>query len=139
MIIISYKPGQLGNSLFLFAHLIAFAGENTRKRHSIYNPSFHEYENYFESTHGHSFCCYPKSKGTFLKNSFFKKIAYNLCYYSARIIHRSGINNSLVKCIHLDAGDSFDLCNGGGNLTDDIYFFKDGTSAARNISASKRI
>lgn len=56
MIVIAEKYGQLGNRLFLFAHVVACALEHGLK---VSNPAFDEYADFFESTRRDLFCRYP--------------------------------------------------------------------------------
>ena len=53
MIVIVGKPGQLGNSLFLFANFLACAREYGLK---VANPAFDEYAEYFKTTSRDFFC-----------------------------------------------------------------------------------
>lgn len=68
MVIISGKPGQLGNSLILYSNFIAFAKQYNVK---IYNPSFYKYRDYFE------FTSKPLSINLFI---------FNCLYYYTRIL-----------------------------------------------------
>ncbi len=103
MIIISNKPGQLGNRLFVFASFIAFAKEFN---FTIKNPSFSEYAPYFEKTalFGFQYPSPAKKKKIFsLLNS------YKFVYFFARILHRLKIKNKLFSIIYLDWVEEFDL------------------------------
>ncbi len=79
MIIISNKPGQLGNLLFIYANVLAYGLENNIK---ILNPAFYNYQSYFEGTKKHSKIIY--------------KLFYFVSYYSARIICKLNIKFPLV-------------------------------------------
>ncbi|MFK8115425.1 MAG: hypothetical protein AB8B91_24725 [Rubripirellula sp.] len=80
MIIIAKNYGQLGNRLFLFAHLIAAAREYETK---LSNPSFAEYAHLFPSTAGDLWCRYPnegeavgKPERQDRRRKFFSKVTY---------------------------------------------------------------
>ncbi len=56
MLLVAYKPGQLANQLFLFAHLAAFAAEHGL---TVVNPSFEDYCEHFEHLDRDLFCRFP--------------------------------------------------------------------------------
>lgn len=56
MVIIGKRAGQLGNRLFVFAHIIANAIEYG---YEVQNPSFYGYSQYFTGTGNDFFCRYP--------------------------------------------------------------------------------
>ncbi len=56
MVIIGKRAGQLGNRLFVFAHIIANAIEYG---YEVQNPSFYGYSQYFMGTRNDFFCRYP--------------------------------------------------------------------------------
>jgi hypothetical protein len=99
MITIVGKPGQLGNSLFLFANFLACAIENNFK---IANPAFDEYAEYFETTARDFFCRYPSRASLWKGNRWTRKIFFSFNYYLTRLLVRSGINTRLVRAIALD-------------------------------------
>jgi len=59
MIINSYKTGQLGNRLFAFSHLIAYAAATGK---TVINTAFDEYAPYFETTNRDVWCRYPPKR-----------------------------------------------------------------------------
>lgn len=79
MIIISNKPGQLGNLLFVYANVLAYGLENNIK---ILNPAFYNYLSYFEGTQKHSKLVY--------------KLFYFTSYYIARIICKLNLKSAFV-------------------------------------------
>lgn len=105
MIIISNKPGQLGNRLILFSHLIAFSKEHQIE---ISNPSFDEYSSYFSSTYRDLLCRFPSRK-SFIANRFFRRIIFELSYYAARLIDRFKIKTKFAAAIHIDWHQSLNL------------------------------
>jgi hypothetical protein len=125
MIILAGQPGQLGNSLFLFAHFIAFSVEKSDpKRQSLINPSFNQYSDYFESTIGNLLCHFPRHDHTFFKSSFFKKAVYNLCFFSARTIDKLRIKNRLVKCIYINFDQTYNLQINDDNFKGRLIFIQ---------------
>lgn len=59
MVIIGKRSGQMGNRLFVFAHIIANAIEYG---YEVRNPSFYSYSQYFMGTRNNFFCRYPAKK-----------------------------------------------------------------------------
>ena len=87
MLILADKPGQLGNSLILYANLWAFAKEHHLR---LYNPAFYSYAPYFVFTRG--------------KYSI-NKWMYRLLHPLARLFRKTGSR----LCIALDWQQSLDL------------------------------
>lgn len=94
MIIISNKPGQLGNLLFIYGHFLAYGKEHEVR---IVNPAFYNYGSYFASTSGFSF--------------FRNKVAYTCCYGLSRILVRLHIKNRFIHVVALDWDEEADLEN----------------------------
>ena len=92
MIIISNRPGQLGNLIFIYANFLAYGLENSI---SVSNPSFYSYKNYFTFTSGFSFS----------KN----KIFYTFCYYFARILFKLKIKTTLITSLALNWSETVNL------------------------------
>lgn len=92
MIIISDKPGQLGNLLIIYATVLAYSIENNCL---IYNPSFYNYQNYF-----------IKTKKWF---KFSNKFAFLFVYYLTRALIKLKINNKLIGAKALDWNQTSDL------------------------------
>jgi len=92
MIIISNKPGQLGNLLFVYANFLAYGTEyHTR----ILNPSFYPYKSYFSATKGFSLSC----------NRFF----YAGSYLVSRVLFRLSVRTKFIRVIALDWDEALDL------------------------------
>jgi hypothetical protein len=105
MIIICYRPGQLGNSLFLFSHFMAYALETKTK---LMNVSFYESADYFTSTHNSTFLRFPPKK-IFFKTRWLRRPVYRFFFQIGRAVHRLGLNNSFVNCVYLDWDKHFFL------------------------------
>lgn len=91
MVIISNKPGQLANSLFLFSSFIANAMEH---KYTLVNPTFKEYHKYFNSTLYNEFNDYPIYTKWFhlyylikIFTYFFGKIGSVLHFNSGNVIY----------------------------------------------------
>lgn len=94
MIIISNKPGQLGNLLFIYANFLAYSFENNI---SLSDPAFYQYRSYFTGS----------SKFSFLVN----RIGYVLCFILARVLFKLRIRSKFINIIALDNGESADIEN----------------------------
>lgn len=106
ILIIALKYGRLGNRLFLFSHIIAYAIENNFE---VFNPAFSEYANFFTTTGEDFFCRYPYKKTLFLKKSrilreFFYKIIHNASQYIKNIP-----KNKYFQTIQLEYPEEMDL------------------------------
>lgn len=105
MIIIAYKPGQLGNMLFQYSTFIAY---NLEYGIPIKNPSFYHYQNYFEKTNKQGIALFPVKQKIFPINLLLKQ-RFLFWYYTARFFHRLTINNQFIKCIYLDWHQSINM------------------------------
>lgn len=94
MIVISNKPGQLGNLLFIYASFFAYCLEN---KITLLNPAFHNYRLYFKGTSGFSITM--------------NKPLYTFFYYFARILFRLKIKTRLIHVISLENSESVELEN----------------------------
>lgn len=99
MITIVGKPGQLGNSLFLFANFLACAIEHDLK---LCNPAFDEYADYFQTTRRDFFCRYPKRASLWKGNRWTRKLFFSFNYYLTRLLVRSRIKTRILRAIALD-------------------------------------
>lgn len=99
MITIVGKPGQLGNSLFLFANFLACAIEHDLR---IANPAFDEYAEYFDTTRRDFFCRYPARRSLFRGNRWTRKLFFSFNYYLTRLLVRGGISGRYLRAIALD-------------------------------------
>lgn len=105
MLIISNKPGQLGNRIWVFAHLMAYAIEHN---HKIYNPAFDEYSHLFEGTKNCIIPSYPQKKG-FFSSKQLTHLAYGITNISAKITRKLNLHNAICSTHYLDWTDSFNL------------------------------
>ncbi len=94
MIIISDKPGQFANLLFIYANLLAYGKENKVR---VVNPAFHQYRAYFPATAGFSFT----GNG----------LIYKICNLVSRTLNRARIKKGPVRCIALDWHQQINLEN----------------------------
>lgn len=92
MIIISNKPGQLANLLFIYAHILSHGMEFEKQ---IINPSFYQYRSYFKKT----------SRFSITGNKLF----YLICNLFARALTKLGVHNRLINAVSLDWHQTADL------------------------------
>lgn len=101
MIIVCDRPRQLGNRLFVFAHLIAFAKENNIQ---LNNLSFAEYAKYFINTKEDLFCRFPLKK-TWLTNNTVRKFFYESLFLAERIFFRGKLKTNWLKSFRIEEED----------------------------------
>ncbi|HYY56589.1 MAG TPA: hypothetical protein VE842_04600 [Pyrinomonadaceae bacterium] len=99
MIVIVGKPGQLGNSLFLFANFLACACENGLK---VADPAFDEYAEYFQTTSRDLFCRYPARASLFKGNRRTRKLVFSFSYYLTRLLLKSPVKTPYLRVIEID-------------------------------------
>ncbi|HVF48707.1 MAG TPA: hypothetical protein VNA19_01395 [Pyrinomonadaceae bacterium] len=99
MLIIASKPGQLGNRLFLFAQFIGCARDHNV---ALTNAGFDEYAPYFQTTSRDLLCRYPARPSSLPKGRLARKLFYQICYYAARALVRSGIKSETLRAVSLD-------------------------------------
>jgi len=107
MIFITKRPGQLGNSLFLFSHFIAFSIEKNKK---IVNPAFYEYAGYFPSTASDNLQRFPKGKSFFV-NDKLRKLYFRISFYTERILSKLHLSNKIVRIQELEWNERFQMDN----------------------------
>jgi len=98
MIIIADKAGQLGNRLFLSAHIIAFAIEYNL---TVLNPAFEDYACFFQHTYNNLFCCYPVRQHFAIYNKLARSLSYKFTYYLAKLLVKTKIKNKYLDAIRL--------------------------------------
>ena len=103
MIVISDKPGQLGNMLMLFSHFIARARESNL---SVSNLAFDDYADRFPATKQDLFCRYPSRQSWFSGNRFLRNLLYKTSNSVVRLLNRFGGNFGKVRSIALDDWDT---------------------------------
>jgi len=99
MITVVGKPGQLGNSLFLFANFLACALENNLK---VANPAFDDYAEYFRTTSCDFFCRYPAQRTFFKGSRWTRGVLFSFCYYLARLLVRMRVESRYLRAIAID-------------------------------------
>jgi len=105
MIVLCSKPGQLGNRLFLFAHLVAFS---EAYGHRIMNVSFDEYAEYFPAFARDGYCRYPL-KFSLFRGRIFRRGCYRFYYYLARVMVRLGTGNRFLRVQSLDWNEKINM------------------------------
>lgn len=116
MIVIADKSGQLGNRLFLFAHFIACAAENSL---TIYNPSFDEYAEFFESTQMDVLCRYPPKETRIPSNQGFRRLYFMSVRYLSSAVAKIKLKNRLLTCISLSS-DNQSYCLDNAAAADEL-------------------
>jgi hypothetical protein len=105
MIVIAEKYGQLGNRLFVFAHVIAFAAERGAR---VANPSFDEYADFFRATRDDLFCRYP-ARRSLLKSKRLRSILYRLVNRVANSLAYRSPESRWWAVVRIEEGESCDL------------------------------
>lgn len=111
MIVIARKYGQLGNRLFLFAHLIAAA------RHygvELRNPCFGDYAHLFPSTHHDLWCRYIPDRPcetppAIAPSRLSRDVLMSSLAASAKLLHGIGLRRFPAQVIRLRSGEECDL------------------------------
>lgn len=99
-ILVTKPEGQLGNQLFAFSHLIAYALDN---RYQLLNPSFYHYGHFFRGTCRDPLCRVPQ-----LRHGFAPRLAFIITGWLVKHFH------SLVKRLP----SLFTFINSVGHVTD---------------------
>ena len=99
-ILVTKPEGRLGNQLFAYSHLIAYALDNGYR---ILNPSFYHYGHFFSGTCRDPLCRIPQ-----LRWGFAPKFTFNMAGWLAKHFH------SLVKRLP----SLFTFIDAGGSITD---------------------
>jgi hypothetical protein len=103
MIVISDKPGQLGNMLMLFSHFIARARESDL---SVSNLAFAEYAERFPATKHDLFCRFPARKSWLSENRSRRNFLYRASNSIVQLLNRFGGNFGKVRSIAIDDSDT---------------------------------
>lgn len=90
MLFFSHKCGQLGNRLFAFAHLIAFAKANN---YTIVNLSFDEYAKHFETTSQDVLSRYP-SRETIFRSNWLRNFLFTINRAVLKVLRITGFYSS---------------------------------------------
>jgi Glycosyl transferase family 11 len=92
VIIFSNKCGQLGNRLFCFGHLIAYA---TAHNLTVLNLSFDEYSAYFETTKDDVLCRYPAKK-SWIKSTSIRSYLFVMIKATLKVLRAMRLNKSAL-------------------------------------------
>jgi len=107
MMIIGKKIGQLGNRLFLYAHLLAAAEEYGVE---LRNPAFSEYASLFPSTSSDLWCRYPvRSFSAGAPPKWSRNLLSRSVDLGGKLLSGFGSDFGHVKVIRLRAGEQYDL------------------------------
>jgi hypothetical protein len=106
MIIIARSYGQLGNRLFLYAHLIAAARQYGVQ---LANPCFADYASLFSATADDLWCRYPRVATGPAPSIGQRKAAARLVYAAARGLGGVGMNRYPFHVLRLRGEQACDL------------------------------
>ncbi len=109
MIVIARSYGQLGNRLFLYAHMIAAA----RHHHvQLANPCFAEYADLFPATAGDLWCRYPVVPAAASPPSVGRrKVLAKSVGAAARCLHTMRLRKYPFHILRLRGEESYDLAS----------------------------
>ncbi len=105
MIVVAEKYGQLGNRLFVFAHVIACALEHGLK---VANPSFDEYADLFETTRRDLFCRHP-ARASLLNGRGPRARLYAFVWHLANSLAHRKPDGRFWRVIRIGEEEVFDL------------------------------
>lgn len=107
MIVIARSFGQLGNRLFLYAHMIAAAREYGVR---LANPCFAEYAHLFPATAHDLWCRYPEQPITAGPPSpGIRKLAAKSVYLAARSLAAAGLTRKPFHVLRIEGDQTCDL------------------------------
>lgn len=105
-IVVARKYGQLGNCLYLYAHLIATAAEH---QGCVINPAFGRYAKYFRNTAEDPLCRYPAVTSSLPASDWMRKVLYQATYLPTRALTKLGLTDWPRKIYHLSGEQQCDL------------------------------
>ncbi len=141
MIVITKSYGQLGNRLFLYAHLIAAA------RHygvTLANPCFAEYAHLFPATENDLWCRYPAKAATSKPTPWRRRLLAKSVYLGSRVFSTLGLTKYPFSIVRLRgvntecdlAGPEFaDLMKRSRPLLADGWLFRSESLLRQHASA----
>jgi GT2 family glycosyltransferase len=103
MILIVNKPGQLGNMLLLYSHLIGRAIESNL---IVANSAFDDYADLFPSTAGDLLCRFPPKASPIRCTRLRRRLVYHLFHFIARVLSRLRVKLPVVREITLQEWDT---------------------------------
>lgn len=107
MLIIASKPGQLGNILFVYSHVLARAIES---KLSVANPAMDEYADLFPAMQNDLWCRFPARQSRLRPTPRRRRLVYRLFHTMARVLSTLKLDLPWVRQITLrDWHAEFDL------------------------------
>ena len=106
VIVVADKPGQLGNRLTVFAHVIAVARKLGVR---VINPAFDEYAPFFRGTAGNPSCSYPPPYKELRVSFRSRRILYWVTLRIASALYRVGLNSQFGLVIRLGWSERINL------------------------------
>src|SRR5260370_34595055 len=107
MIVIASKPGELGNMLLVYSHLIARAIESNLK---IANTAFDGYADLFPATSNDLLCRFPPEKSRIRCTRLRRRLIYHAFHFTTRFLSKLRLQLPMLRQITLrDWHTEFDL------------------------------
>jgi hypothetical protein len=107
MLIIASKPGQVGNILLVYSHVIARAIESNL---SVADPALDNYADLFPGTRNDLLCRFPAQRSRMRPTARRRRLVYRLFHTMARILGKLKLDLPPVRQITLeDWHTEFDL------------------------------
>lgn len=80
MIVISFKPGRLGNRILVASHII-HALSQSKIKHTLFLPFFDDYYSYFDFSSNDPLCRFPQKKNPIkLRSRLVRKVIFQFWY-----------------------------------------------------------
>src|ERR1700693_2799011 len=98
MLIIASKPGQLGNILFVYSHLLARAIES---KLSVANPAMDDYADLFPATQNDLWSRFPARRSRLRPTARRRRLVYRLFHTMARVLSALKLDLPWVRQITL--------------------------------------
>jgi hypothetical protein len=96
MIVIASKPGQLGNMLCIYAHLIGRAIESNLK---VANAAFDDYADLFPATANDLLCRFPVPQSRIRCTRLRRSLTYHLFHFTTRLLPRLRLKLPFLRVI----------------------------------------
>ncbi len=96
MIVVANKPGQLGNMLIVYSHLIARSIESNVK---VGTAAFDDYAHLFPATAGDLLCRFPPQLSKIRPTRFRRRLTFHLFHFISRLLPKLGLNLPFLRVL----------------------------------------
>jgi hypothetical protein len=96
MIVVASKPGQLGNLLFVYAHLIGRAIESNLK---VANAAFDDYAHLFPATANDLLCRFPARQSRIRCTRWRRRVIFHLFHFTTRLLPKLRLKLPFLRVI----------------------------------------